>query len=413
MGKKRKSIFSSFLMVAVSMALLLFSPVKAQAAELDEDYYKNLASYILTACVNTSDESYESIKTMRTTQLDYALLQSGIPCEGTNYIKVLKSYRDGLEECGALENAEDTAGIIDSFELKQRGHEVQLAGVVAFADREADMTFMFEDDGTLTGLSIGGKYTTNEIMRKAVQNTIIGMGVVFCVLIFMSWVISGFKIVYNIQNKVGQGKDKNNEGNGQKTDTVIRSVKGPDDNEIDDETLAIITAVIEQEANRTSVRARENKLMRTYNVTISGKTYQVEVEEVGARKSHIRPASAPVQAAPVQPASPAQAAAPSAPVQAAPAQAAAPAQPAAPAKPAAQPAAASAGSKTVSSGVAGKVYTIEASVGQAVKAGDPVLILEAMKMEIPVVAPADGTIASISVSVGDTVDVGQVLATLN
>ena len=45
------------------------------------------------------------------------------------------------------------------------------------------------------------------------------------------------------------------------------------------------------------------------------------------------------------------------------------------------------------------------------KAGDPVVILEAMKMEIPVVAPKDGTVASIDVAVGDPVEAGALLAT--
>jgi biotin carboxyl carrier protein len=59
------------------------------------------------------------------------------------------------------------------------------------------------------------------------------------------------------------------------------------------------------------------------------------------------------------------------------------------------------------------VFKLEASVGQAVKAGDAVVILEAMKMEIPVVAPQDGTVASIDVAVGDSVEAGALLATMN
>ena len=75
--------------------------------------------------------------------------------------------------------------------------------------------------------------------------------------------------------------------------------------------------------------------------------------------------------------------------------------------------AASAGSVKVTAGAAGKVFKIEANVGQAVKKGDAVVIIEAMKMEIPVVAPEDGTVASIDVAVGDAIDSGAVLATLN
>ncbi len=66
-----------------------------------------------------------------------------------------------------------------------------------------------------------------------------------------------------------------------------------------------------------------------------------------------------------------------------------------------------------STGAAGKVFKIEASVGQSLKAGDTVVIVEAMKMEIPVVAPQDGTVASIDVAVGDAVEAGALLATLN
>ncbi|MDD6690273.1 MAG: acetyl-CoA carboxylase biotin carboxyl carrier protein subunit, partial [Lachnospiraceae bacterium] len=49
----------------------------------------------------------------------------------------------------------------------------------------------------------------------------------------------------------------------------------------------------------------------------------------------------------------------------------------------------------------------------AVKKGDAVVVVEAMKMEIPMVAPADGTVASIDCAVGDAVEAGAVLATLN
>ena len=120
--------------------------------------------------------------------------------------------------------------------------------------------------------------------------------------------------------------------------------------------------------------------MKNYTITVNGNVYDVTVEE-GAG------GSAPV-------AKTAPAAAPKA-------------------APAAAPKAAGAGSIKVEAGAAGKIFKIEASVGQSVSKGDTVIILEAMKMEIPVVAPADGTVASIDVSVGDSVEAGACLATLN
>ena len=128
--------------------------------------------------------------------------------------------------------------------------------------------------------------------------------------------------------------------------------------------------------------------MKNYTITVNGNVYDVVVEEGST-------AGAPVAAkAP---------AAPKAAPKAAPA-----------AAPAAAPkAVGAAGSVKIEAGAAGKVFKVEASVGQAVKAGDAVVILEAMKMEIPVVAPQDGTVASIDVAVGDSVEAGALLATLN
>ena len=61
----------------------------------------------------------------------------------------------------------------------------------------------------------------------------------------------------------------------------------------------------------------------------------------------------------------------------------------------------------------GKGFECFVENGQAVKKGDAVLTIEAMKMEIPVVAPQDGTVASVNVAVGDAVESGDVLATMN
>ena len=122
--------------------------------------------------------------------------------------------------------------------------------------------------------------------------------------------------------------------------------------------------------------------MKSYTITVNGNVYDVTVEENGAATPAA--AAAPRKAAP------------------------------APKAPAAAPkAAGAAGGIKVEAGAAGKVFKVEASVGQKVSKGDTVIILEAMKMEIPVVALEDGTVASIDVAVGDAVEAGAVMATLN
>ena len=86
---------------------------------------------------------------------------------------------------------------------------------------------------------------------------------------------------------------------------------------------------------------------------------------------------------------------------------------AAPAAPKAAAPAGGAGKYRVEAGAAGKVFKVEASVGQAVKKGDAIVIVEAMKMEIPMVAPEDGTVVSIDCHVGDPVEAGTLLATID
>ena len=125
--------------------------------------------------------------------------------------------------------------------------------------------------------------------------------------------------------------------------------------------------------------------MKNYTITVNGKVYEVTVEEgfSGQTQNTAAPVSAP--AAPSN--------APKAPAPAAPQ--------------------AAAGAVKVSAPMPGKILDIRVSAGQAVKRGDVLMILEAMKMENEIVSPQDGTVAGIQVSVGSAVEAGDTLASLN
>ena len=135
--------------------------------------------------------------------------------------------------------------------------------------------------------------------------------------------------------------------------------------------------------------------MAKYVVTLNGKNYEVEVEKNTAKITNTTAAAAPA-AAPAPKAAPA------------PAPVAAPAPAPAPAPVAAAPA----GGANVTAPMPGTVLNVVAPVGTAVKAGDVILILEAMKMENDIVAPRDGTVASVAAK-GTSVNTDDVLATLS
>ena len=120
--------------------------------------------------------------------------------------------------------------------------------------------------------------------------------------------------------------------------------------------------------------------MKYYNITVNGVAYSVSVEETAAG------------AAPVAAAAPAAPAAP----KAAPAPAAAP-----------KAAAGAAGAVAVKAPMPGNILDVKVKAGASVKAGDVLVILEAMKMENEILAPQDGTVASVNVNKGDTVNSGD------
>ncbi len=130
--------------------------------------------------------------------------------------------------------------------------------------------------------------------------------------------------------------------------------------------------------------------MKKYLITVKGISYEVEVEEIKGATDGKR-AEAPAPATEVKPV-----------------------VPAAEAKPAAKPSAAvSEGKNSVTSPMPGTILKVNVKVGDSVKKGSVLMILEAMKMENEIMAPNDAVVASVAVSEGANVSTGDVLVTFN
>lgn len=132
--------------------------------------------------------------------------------------------------------------------------------------------------------------------------------------------------------------------------------------------------------------------MKKFKITVNGQAYEVEVEEIGG--------AAPAPAVVPTPAAPAQAP-----------------QPAAPAAPAAAPSPAAMepipdGAVVIKAPMPGKISALKSEAGQAVKRGDVLLVLEAMKMQNDITATAEGKLHSLRVNVGDNVKTGDALAVI-
>ena len=115
--------------------------------------------------------------------------------------------------------------------------------------------------------------------------------------------------------------------------------------------------------------------MKAYRVNVNGNVYEITLEVID--KADIKSAPAAPVAAPTAPAAPAQA-----------------------------------GAKTVTAPMPGNILKVNVQNGQAVKSGDVLMILEAMKMENEIMAPCDATVSSVNVNQGASVETGTVLCTL-
>lgn len=300
----------------------------------------------------------------------------------------LTNYLNDKDRLGAFVSVDDAVA-----SKTEDGYSIEINST--FENRTLKLTLgLNELTGKTTEMTFEPHYSLAEQMTDAGANLLVGMGTVFCVLIFIAWVISMFKYISVFEKKMKDKKDKKAPAEAPKAAAPAPKAAAPAPAAKQDDVMqAVIAAAIAAYEADTAGEQSENGF-------VPGPTLQNGLFVRPLRSRSFAPtaaeatASAPVVTS-VAPAAPA----------ATPVAAAAPA-------PAAAPAGAQ-GSVKVESPMPGKILAVKKSVGDAVKSGDVILILEAMKMENEIVAPQDGTVASINVSVGDSVESGATLATLN
>ena len=329
----------------------------------------------------------DALKVFSTIESDYGKFQQFKPVNLEDEDdKTIQEVDDKVVVTLYAECAEKEAIVKATFVDNSVTYNFQKYSVMAqnqYSEEEADQ--MLASNGVypykISEFEVAANQTLKDKMKDAGANTLIGMGIVFIALIFISFIISLLKYVPALLDKETREKRK-----AEKAKKALGSVATLNVDK-EDETpagSAPAPAGIVDIVNTATGDYRRIIVMKNYRITVNGTSYDVSVEELSGGAA---PVAAPVAAAPVA------------------APAAAPAAPA--------PAAGGAGSIKVSSPMPGKILAVKANVGDSVKKGQVILILEAMKMENEVVAPEDGTIASIDVTVGASVESGDTLATLN
>lgn len=184
MKKNMKKLASLLFMAMLVLGLTACGGSKGPVETVvDSAYAEQVADFIVANITGMSAEEMQYYVDMDAEDLQGVLDQSGIPIEAVAFQDIFNGYINYTEELGAYIST-------DSSELSGDEEEALLTTVVAFDVHSATLNLIFNDDGVVTTGSIDPIYSFGEILQKAGLNTIIGMGTVFVILIFISLVIA-------------------------------------------------------------------------------------------------------------------------------------------------------------------------------------------------------------------------------
>lgn len=159
--------------------------------EYATDTMQATAETLVNAFSQMDDASFEQLKELENLsdfQLEFQMLQMGLNVSGESFLNIIRSWEAAEDECGNFVKNGDY-----SIEIKSK--EIEISTLAEYEDRDATIAFSFNKNGMLESMDISAKYTTGEILTKAGLNTVLGMGTVFVVLIFLAFIISLMKYI--------------------------------------------------------------------------------------------------------------------------------------------------------------------------------------------------------------------------
>ena len=191
---------------------------------------------IVSSFSQTPDEVFDQYEEMSELQLDLMLLNTGLPVDSENFLSMIEAWKAGEAECGAFKS-------YGEFETEMTSSGIVVSTEAEYENKTADIEFTFDEEQQMDSLTINAHYSTAEILKKAGLNTILGMGTVFVVLIFISFIISLFKYISVFENrKKEQKEDTASVG----VDNAIAQIVSNEEENVEDdlELVAVITAAI-------------------------------------------------------------------------------------------------------------------------------------------------------------------------
>ncbi len=224
----------SLLLLVLTMILSLAGcSGENKGIEYDEASLEEITEVIISSFVSWDESTFEQFKELSEFQLDYTMMQSGLPVSGENFIGMISSWEAAEVECGTYISHGE-------YEIEEKSDSIVVSTLAQYEDREATIAFSFDENLNMESMDVSAKFTVGEILTKAGLNTVLGMGTVFAVLIFLAFLISLMKYIPVIIDKLTK-----------KETAPVQEVKAvaapaaPVVEETDDlELIAVITAAI-------------------------------------------------------------------------------------------------------------------------------------------------------------------------
>lgn len=195
--KKRICLIISALTLILSLTGCVSST--QQAVEHDQDTMEQVADIMITSMSQMDAATFEGFRSISDYAIDKTLYDSGLPIASDDFVGILNAWEAGAKEAGAYIGHGDWVAEVSNKNVKLRTQ-------AQFEDMDATIEFVFNEKDEMESLSVGAKYTTGQILKKAGMNTVIGMGTVFSVLIFISFLISLMKYIPVLQAKFIKSK---------------------------------------------------------------------------------------------------------------------------------------------------------------------------------------------------------------
>lgn len=165
---------------------------KTTTVEYDQASLEQVVEFMIQYCSGADEATIEQWKDMRVSTFEQQLADSGLPLTTDSFLSALESWQAGEDECGQFVEHGDY-----TFEADKDG--VLITTEAKFENREATLEFQFDEKLYLETVTVSAHFSLGEILQKAGMNTLLGMGTVFSVLIFISLIISLFKYIPAIQ----------------------------------------------------------------------------------------------------------------------------------------------------------------------------------------------------------------------